>query len=95
MRTARFHFFGRQCSGRLVTSEAGLKVIASHYPYGSQELILVDGQTGAAIHHGTAGVVRFVKSWMPARRYRRVRKFLAARGIMTPLAQAVGGPRTG
>lgn len=79
--TYSFTSFGRRMSGRLVTDDGFHAVVQARNPYGSHNLLLVDMASGEAIRHGTAVVVGAVCSWMSDRAYRRVRKFLAARGI--------------
>lgn len=79
--TVYYSSFGRTESGRVVTAAAGLAVIQARNPYGGHNLVLVDEERGEAIRHGTMATLVAVASWMPSRAYRRVRKYLAARGI--------------
>ena len=79
--TIHFYSFGRLCSGRLVTSAAGMAVVNSRNPYGSHNLVLVDQETGEAIRHGTDAVVAAAYGWMPRKAYRKVRRFLTDRGV--------------
>jgi phage baseplate assembly protein W len=81
MVTLRFENFGRTESGRVVTDAGGMAVVQARNPYGSHNLVLVDEFTSEAIRHGTMAVVEAVASWLPQKQYRRVRKYLAARGI--------------
>ena len=78
--TLRFFSFGRPCSGRLVTSAAGLAVVNARNPYGTHNLVLVDEESRESIRPGNAAVVGAAAAWMPRRAYRRVRRFLAERG---------------
>lgn len=79
--TIKFVSFGRIASGRIVTHAAGLVVVQSRNPYGSHNLVLVDEESGEAIRHGNFAVAECVVNWLGTRAYRKVRKYLAARGI--------------
>ena len=77
----KFTSFGRHESGRLITHFNGLEVVQSRNPYGSHNLVLVSSDTGEAIRHGSVAVLEAVANWLPSKTYRRVRKYLANRGI--------------
>ena len=81
VQTVKFISFGRQESGRLITHFNGLEVVQSRNPYGSHNLVLVNSDTGEAIRHGTVAVLEAVVNWLPTKTYRRVRKYLAKKGI--------------
>ena len=76
-----FTSFGRPCSGRLVTSGAGFLVVNGRNPYGSHNLVIVNKETNTAIRHGAESVVAASYLWLPIKSYRKVRRFLADRGI--------------
>lgn len=77
----KFTSFGRRESGRLITHFNGLEVVQSRNPYGSHNLVLVNSDSGEAIRHGSVAVLEAVANWLPTKTYRRVRKYLAQRGI--------------
>lgn len=82
----KFINFRDLASGRLVTSGNGLIVAYSRNPYGTHSLVLIDKESLEAIRHGLEAVMVSVYKWMPQRQYRRLRQFLAARGIATDWA---------
>lgn len=79
--TLTFESFGRTCSGRVVTHHGDTVVIYKANPYGSHNLVVVDWKTGEAYRHGTPASVMEAKFSMPEKQYRKVRAFLASRGI--------------
>lgn len=79
--TTKFFSFGRNESGRVVTAANGLAVVQCRNPYGKHNLVLVDEELGEAVRHGTLAVVEAVANWLPQKQYRKVRKYLAARGV--------------
>ena len=81
VQTVKFISFGRQESGRLITHFNGLEVVQSRNPYGSHNLVLVSSDTGEAIRHGSVAVLEAVANWLPTKTSRRVRKYLAEKGI--------------
>ncbi len=81
VQTTKFISFGRQESGRIITHFNGLEIVQSRNPYGTHNLVLVNADTGEAIRHGSVAVLEAVANWLPTKTYRRVRKYLAKKGI--------------
>lgn len=81
VQTVKFTSFGVQKNGRLITHCNGLEVVQSRNPYGTHNLVLVNADTGEAIRHGSVAVLEAVVNWLPTKTYRRVRKYLAEKGI--------------
>ena len=81
VQTVKFTSFGAQKSGRLITHCNGLEVVQSRNPYGTHNLVLVNADTGEAIRHGSVAVLEAVVNWLPTKTYRRVRKYLAKKGV--------------
>ena len=81
MNTVCFESFGETQSGRVVTHWGDDVVVYARNPYGTRNLVIVDWETEEAITHGNIAVAEAAANWMPKRSYRKVRKFLAARGV--------------
>ena len=79
--TATFINFGNAATGRVVTGDKEVQVVYSRNPYGSHNVVLVEVESMEAIRHGTEGVLVYAFLNMSRKAYRRVRAFLAARGV--------------
>jgi len=79
MITAKFWSFGNLANGRVVTSHNGWQVVNSRNPYGSHNLVLVDGE-GRAIRHGNQAVLKFLWAWELDHAFRRAARFLISKG---------------
>ena len=76
-----FESFGKTQSGTIVTHWGDDTIIYGRNPYGSHNLVIVDWETGEATVHGNIAVAEAAANWMPEKTYRKVRKFLAAKGV--------------
>ena len=76
-----FESFGETRSGTIVTHWGDDTIIYSRNPYGSHNLVIVDWETGEATVHGNIAVAEAAANWLPKKTYRKVRKFLAAKGV--------------
>ena len=81
MNTIYFESFGETQSGRVVTHWGDEVIVFARNPYGTHNLVVVDQRTQEAIVHGNIAVAEAAANWMPERSYRKVRKFLAAKGV--------------
>ena len=81
MNTMYFESFGETQSGRVVTHWGDDIIVFTRNPYGSHNLVIVDWRTGEATVHGNIAVAEAAVNWLPKKTYRKVRKFLVARGV--------------
>ena len=81
MNTMYFESFGETQSGTIVTHWGDEVIVFARNPYGTHNLVVVDQRTQEAIVHGNIAVAEAAANWMPERSYRKVRKFLAAKGV--------------
>lgn len=75
--------FSSRSSGREITrcyiEDIGYTVAYTRNPYGTHSLCLI--ADGKAIRHGNQAVIGFASKLLPKKQYRKVRKFLASKGI--------------
>jgi hypothetical protein len=84
MKTIEFKNFGRWDTGQVVTHWGDLLIVWSCVEHGRWSLTLVqysDAEPSRAIRHGIDTVVGCALAWLPAKQYRRVRRFLADKGL--------------
>jgi hypothetical protein len=76
MNTVRFESFGRETTGRIITGDRSVLIVAARNPYGGHNLCVVDANTYRAIRHGNQAAT----NWSPSlKAYRKVRAYIASR----------------
>ena len=81
MHTMYFESFGKTNYGQIVTHWGDDIIVFARNPYGGHNLVIVDWETEEATVHGNIAVAEAAANWLPEKTYRKVRKFLATKGV--------------